>query len=104
MSITIFVHGNCNFRCEYCYEKFNNRHINYDKEIKILEFVEQKIKEANFDRLFVSWFGGEPLLSFDTICSLSVKLKNLTNKYGIDYSADITTNAYFLTIDILLNF
>lgn len=97
LEITIFVHGDCNFRCEYCYEQFNKKRISTESEIHIIRFIEDRIKEGDFDKLFVSWFGGEPLLDVKRIFSLSEKLIELAQKYNLSYRSGMTTNAYLLS-------
>ena len=52
---------NCNFRCSYCYEKFQEEKLDeYNQDI-VLEFVRSRLSEKKIKNLQVSWFGGEPL-------------------------------------------
>ena len=69
LRIIILAHGDCNFRCKYCYEKFSNCTITSQKT-GIIDFVNQKLSEKNFEDLHVSWFGGEPLLRYRDILDI----------------------------------
>lgn len=96
LRIIILAHGDCNFRCKYCYEKFENICI-HDKVSDIISFIKNKLSEKNFSRLHISWFGGEPLLGYREILDISDILITYCNKNDILYSADITTNGYLLS-------
>jgi uncharacterized protein len=58
----------CNLNCVYCYEEFKNK----SKKTLPANFVIEKIREEmladnGFKKLWFIFFGGEPLLAFDTI-------------------------------------
>ncbi|NEW65821.1 radical SAM protein [Carnobacteriaceae bacterium zg-84] len=96
LEFTILVHGDCNFRCKYCYEKFENISMSKETEKRILEFAKERLLEKRIENFHVAWFGGEPLLGFKTIKRLSVAFKSLSNEMNVKYSASITTNGYLL--------
>ena len=56
----------------------------------ILYYIEEKLPYVK--TLNIAWFGGEPLLKIKEIDDLSEKLIALTEKYGVDYTASMTTN------------
>ena len=56
LEFTILTHGDCNFRCKYCYEKFENIKMSRETEIAIVEFTEKLLSESMFKSLHVSWF------------------------------------------------
>ncbi len=101
LDITIFVHGDCNFRCKYCYETFTNINIPAENQNKIIDFIKNKLKDGTFTELVVNWFGGEPLLSWFRIMKMTDKLKRMCVDLGIIYKAGITTNGYLLNSRIL---
>ncbi|MFC4653361.1 radical SAM/SPASM domain-containing protein [Lactococcus nasutitermitis] len=96
LRLTIFTHGDCNFRCLYCYEKFENISMSQETMDNIIKFAEQKLEQANYSKLQLSWFGGEPLLGYKTILYLTGKLQDICSKYQIIFVADMTTNGYLL--------
>lgn len=84
----------CNFACPYCFEgEHPNIFMTEEVEDNIVSYIKQ-FKEA--DSLTVSWFGGEPLLNFKSLVSLSRKLMSL----DLEYSAGMITNGYLLTSKI----
>ena len=81
----------CNFACHYCFEEGNKNQPVMDNEVeqKLVAFIEaNKSKE-----IIINWFGGEPLLGFNKIVSISEKLDQL----NIKYEASIVTNGSLLT-------
>ncbi|KXY70739.1 radical SAM protein [Bacillus pacificus] len=95
--LIILPHENCNFRCVYCYERFEKNKMDLDIENGIVNFVKEKLKNNNFSHLVVSWFGGEPLLAVDVIERLSKSFISLCDELDVTYFSHITTNAYHLT-------
>lgn len=90
MSLTIAPTSYCNFNCPYCYEKSRPKiFMNDETADKLIEFVSQ---QKQLTSLYVMWYGGEPLLNFKMIKSLTEKFKSLK----LSYSAGIITNGYLL--------
>lgn len=91
MALTILPTRGCNFGCIYCYEQDRpNVLMNEQTEKAIVKFV---CSNSNLKRLSVVWYGGEPLLNFDSMVRLTKMFKQL----NIEYSAKIVTNGYLLT-------
>lgn len=91
LMLTINPTLDCNFSCPYCFEKSHRRVYMSDKvEDDIVTFIK---KHEDVKKIEVTWFGGEPLLAFDRIMSLTKKITDL----GIDYDAGMITNGYLLS-------
>lgn len=91
MALTILLTRGCNFGCIYCYEQDRpNVLMNEQTEKAIVKFV---CSNSNLKRLSVVWYGGEPLLNFDSMVRLTKMFKQL----NIEYSAKIVSNGYLLT-------
>lgn len=91
MALTILPTRGCNFGCIYCYEQDRpNVLMNEQTEKTIVKFV---CSNSNLKRLSVVWYGGEPLLNFDSMVRLTKMFKQL----NIEYSAKIVSNGYLLT-------
>lgn len=72
LSLTIAPTSDCNFRCIYCFQKDKHDHEYMSDELQtsIVNFVN---KHANhIHTLNIIWYGGEPLLAFKIIESLSL--------------------------------
>lgn len=94
-NLTIIPTLDCNFRCAYCYEKDRIKPVYMDDETenKIIEFIGKNHRKT--ESLNIEWFGGEPLLAFNRIVSLTGRIKKL----GIDFESGLTTNGFLLTTD-----
>ncbi|WP_395315058.1 radical SAM protein [Streptococcus suis] len=101
LEFTILTHGDCNFRCKYCYEKFENISMSRETEDAILRFAEEQLSTGKYKIFKVSWFGGEPLLGYRTIQYLSEKFKEICYRLNVEYLAIITTNGYLLSLNKL---
>ena len=91
LEFTILTHGDCNFRCKYCYEHFKNIGMSHETENAILKFAEKKLSSGNYRFFCIAWFGGEPLLGYKTIQRLSLEFLELCKRFKIIYSSSITT-------------
>lgn len=94
LALTIAVTRACNFACSYCYEK--NRIascINDEVENNIVDFID---KHIGTNKIKIVWYGGEPLLEFERIKTLTSKI----NRQGKEYDATLVTNGYLLTDDV----
>lgn len=96
----------CNFACSYCFEQSDksqseNGHQNaFMPDIvkqDLLKYVEQITKTGK--DLFVTWYGGEPLLAKETIFDLSQKIIAITEENNVEYSAGMVTNGYLISKD-----
>ncbi len=95
--LTIIPTFECNFRCPYCFESHTNKCMDFETERRIIEFLHHYLK--NYQRLFLMWYGGEPLLEIKRIESISKEIESICHLQKIPYVASITTNGYFLTWD-----
>jgi uncharacterized protein len=99
--ITVLPTFACNLKCIYCFEGTLKKYIDMNKCVqnKIFELV--KALAPYNDKVHVAWFGGEPLLRFDIVSSLSKKLIELCKKENVEYSSNLVTNGTLLSKDIV---
>lgn len=90
---------NCNFRCVYCYEKHKNLAMDDETEVSILKYIKKNVK--SYKKIFIGWFGGEPLLEKDRIINLTRKIKAICEEHSVEYSASMTTNGYLFTEEFI---
>lgn len=88
----------CNFRCTYCYESFVRGRMDDGTVSGVKALVSERIKTLN--SLHISWFGGEPLLELELMEELTSVFQEEAEKYNVSYSADISTNGYFLSKEV----
>lgn len=100
-TITICPTLNCNFNCPYCFEKHLPGKMSEEIQDKVIQLIEKILKNVKKRTLYVTWYGGEPLLAPEIIENLSNKLMNLCEKENIIYSAGIITNGYLLNQNIV---
>lgn len=94
--ITLALTLGCNFACPYCYENRDNRKISKEKQNMFIKFIGDQLKSNKFDNLFLTWFGGEPLLALSEINYLNERINELCLKYNINKLSFISTNAYLI--------
>jgi len=99
----------CNFACSYCFERSDQSdkgQIRQDKQNvfmpddiqqDLLNYIE-KIVMTGKD-IFVTWYGGEPLLAKEIIFDLSQRIIVITKENKVEYSAGMVTNGYLLSED-----
>jgi len=88
----------CNFRCVYCYEKFEKGNMQPEVREAVKKYVNKQARFLN--DISIHWFGGEPLLALDTIEDLSQEFLRVCGEQGIRYRASMTTNGYLLTPEV----
>lgn len=89
----------CNFRCIYCYEDHRKEYMSKDTASKILKFLENEMPSAKL--VLLHWFGGEPLLAPEIVNYITTRAYQIANQAGVKLVAQMTTNGYCLTGDLL---
>lgn len=88
----------CNARCYYCFEHGARRGtMTPETADAVSDFI---IDHCPGKKLFISWFGGEPLLIPEIMDRITISLK----RAGIDVESTITTNGILLTDSVVDRF
>ncbi len=95
LNLVIHTTKQCNFRCQYCYLDFESKPMTQEVESRVVKFINKQLYKYN--RVKISWFGGEPLLEMGVIERISARVMALCKKAKKTYYASITTNGYLLT-------
>ena len=91
---------NCNFKCWYCYETHIKKSRLDEKTIKKIQLLFNSIVKDNHSlKTFqLNWFGGEPLLYFDSIVE-----QILGYAYNLFTDNNVKFNSVFTSNGLLIN-
>ena len=92
--VVIMQTQDCNFRCRYCYETHKASLMDKITTAAVLRWLESVIPEVKV--LYLSFFGGEPLLPKKSMLSMSEQIYQLCKKRDTVLLGNVTTNGYLL--------
>lgn len=105
-NVVINVTDDCNLQCKYCFVEQQPHYMTLDTAKFIIDYLYQNLnkkKELNIippeGRSRVQFFGGEPLLCYNSIIVPLVEYCN--NKYPNSFVFGITTNGTLLNTEII---
>ena len=102
LNLIVMPTEKCNFRCTYCYEDFAIGKMKRETIDGIKALVKRRIDNFGLEKLSLSWFGGEPLMAKEVMFELSEYFNGLHHDGSLKYySGGLTTNASYLTPDVL---
>ena len=86
----------CNAQCFYCYENDTRQkcYMSSETQNAMIDYIKKTAE--NKKKLYISWFGGEPLLCIPIIKSVTLELLAFCEQNNIEYSSELTTNGYYL--------
>ncbi len=86
----------CNARCFYCYENETRKNLYMDEATKetLINYILRNAKGKK--KVFLSWFGGEPLLCSRLIREVSKPVIAYCQENDIEYEAELTTNGFYI--------
>lgn len=100
LDITIAPTMACNFKCPYCYEQkgrtLNTKSMSKLIQDSLINFIKLRLDKSCSKKLYINWYGGEPLLEIDLIKKLTKIFLDICNKKQIAYEATMITNGYLL--------
>lgn len=82
--VDLFTTMECNLNCLYCFHEQRSELLTPDKAVSYLEKLKPKMSE----RCLINFFGGEPLLNFETIEAVVLYAK----RNNLNYSFSLSTN------------
>ena len=96
---TVILNLACNCDCPYCFENKNGKFMTKETAEAYLDWLEPQVQNIKY--FYMSWFGGEPLLSKNTIRFITDGILKLAEKYHFEYSACVVTNGVLLDADFI---
>lgn len=102
-ALCLHISHDCNLRCKYCFAgtgNFGGERTNMSREVAIAA-IDFLIKESgNRKNLEVDFFGGEPLINFDTVKAVVEYARSVEKESNKHFNFTITTNGILLNDDI----
>ncbi len=98
-ALCLHVAHDCNIRCQYCFAAqgaFDGHRtlMSYETGVKALDFL--VANSGNRRQLEVDFFGGEPLMNFETVKRLVTYGRSLEQKHNKVFRFTMTTNGVLL--------
>lgn len=97
LDVIIMPNMNCNFSCVYCYEAHHKSGMEDQTIEQLLSWLHKMIPK--FKAVLISWFGGEPLLSYQAIIKIQEQVQKWCIEYNVILHSHITTNGSLLSPD-----
>ena len=94
LSLVIAPTLECNLSCFYCYQKNTKLHASLDFDA-LFSFISANI--AGVEELYVTWYGGEPLLHLDAIERFTTQIQALCQEKKVQYNCNLITNGSLLS-------
>ena len=93
----------CPLACSYCYQKgaHTGERLAGDLSEECLDFIKRHCLKLGVDRLFISYYGSEPLSNPKAILSTATKLQGFCRKQGIHFRFGLVTNGVLLTRQVV---
>lgn len=88
---------NCNLRCWYCIQDHANISMTEQHIKEVKERILEKACSSDINTIRLSWFGGEPLVSYDVVLDITSYAQSICKLKNKHFIADITTNGTLLT-------
>ena len=104
--IMLIVTRRCNFRCAYCYEEYSDTDMTDKVFQDALTYAVNQIEKWHYKNVYISFFGGEPMLMSREIIGFMEDLQERNSRLQVpsNICGIITTNGYLLTKSILNKF
>lgn len=101
--VTILTTYSCNFGCDYCFEESVKVDVFLDKETAnlIAQWLIKTAKDKDFRRIYIVYYGGEPLMNVGPIYDISWLVKQWAEKENIDFGFGIITNGSLLSKELV---
>lgn len=96
LNLCVIVTRQCNLRCLYCYEEHKNLRMSLGIYENILKYIEKCFESKKYKMANITFFGGEPLLEYDSIVKFLEKAMKIADKYNCIIGSGMSTNGYLL--------
>ena len=96
---TVLTTYACNFACTYCVEQGVTAAVHMDAEtaVETARFIVARARKQGAHSVFVSLYGGEPLMNLEALRIVLRETRSLAEEHGLEFGASMTTNGALLT-------
>ena len=104
VSVTLLTNlQRCPLACGYCYQQgtHDGGHLEGDLSDECLTFIKAQCEKVEAERLFISYYGSEPLSNQKAIVSTAGELKQFCGEKGIRFSFGMVTSGVLLTWEVV---
>jgi len=105
LSSTVFLTWACNLRCVYCFQNHDLSTASMSMEMaeRYIKFLQKTAVQNRLENIYITLFGGEPLLNFDVGLYILDSMKTFCDNSKINFGCGIITNGTLLTKEIADN-
>lgn len=99
LDLTVVLTMACNFACPYCFEGDlkGDRRLLPETADQLVTFAATRLSPDAVSGLNVTFYGGEPLLAEETLCSLARRFKDQAEHAGKPFRFSLVSNGSLLT-------
>jgi len=97
--VSLYLTEACNLRCRYCFLKKQPRRLSMETGRQVVEFMLAAPPKEK--QVAIYFFGGEPLLEFETLKALTLYGRRRAEEVGKELRLGVTTNGTLLTDEAL---
>jgi len=103
LNVSIILGLACNFSCLYCYEGSmkGSRAMSATTVEQLVAFLKERYSARNRQRLFLDFYGGEPLLYVQKIKNITMPLKRFVEERDGKFRFSLVTNGSLLTPELV---
>ena len=100
---TVLTTYACNFACPYCVEEGIKAPVHMDEQTaaRTVAYIGERVQEHNAEKLFVTFYGGEPLMNLKALRVVAGGLQEFCKPRGVEFDFGITTNGSLLTPEVV---
>ncbi|MDR0914518.1 MAG: thioether cross-link-forming SCIFF peptide maturase [Oscillospiraceae bacterium] len=103
-ALCLHVAHTCNLDCEYCFARggtYHGKHTLMSREVgeKAIDFLIEK--SGSRRNLEVDFFGGEPLMNWETVKHIVNYARNIEEQHNKNFRFTLTTNGMLVTDEVI---
>jgi uncharacterized protein len=96
----IMPSASCQLGCHYCGQQHTKHSMDFEVMNAITDRINTKLSTGQYKKLYIAWFGGEPLMALQQIRGLTSFFKELAAKHNVKYTAKMVSNGLSLKENI----